>query len=154
MVLAMFRLIPILEGTIEIDGVDIRSIRTFIPSIFSSLCLVFSFILIALKDLRSRIGIIPQDPVFFNGSIRNNLDPFDSFEDEAIWTALEEVGIKDYVADLEGKLEAPVEDGGRNFSAGYRQLLNIARVFLKKPRVLIMDEVPFFLSSAVSPSTF
>ena len=66
----MFRLAH-LEGKIEIDGIDTGAI--------------------ALEDLRSRISIIPQDPVLFSGNIRNNWDPFDQFPDEALWEALEEV---------------------------------------------------------------
>lgn len=67
---ALFRLAPI-EGSIVIDNVDTKSI--------------------GLNDLRNNIAIIPQEPVLFSASLRFNLDPFDEYDDEALWNALEEV---------------------------------------------------------------
>lgn len=71
LIAALFRLAR-LDGAIEIDGINTGTI--------------------ALEDLRSRISIIPQDPVLFSGTLRRNLDPFNEFPDEALWEALEEVG--------------------------------------------------------------
>jgi ABC-type multidrug transport system fused ATPase/permease subunit len=96
---------------------------------------------IGLHELRSRIGVIPQDPLFFEGTIRTNMDPFGEYSDSDIWAAFEEVGMKDYIVTLAKKLQTHVDPGGHNFSAGYRQLFSIARVFLKRPRILVMDEV-------------
>lgn len=72
---ALFRLAPI-EGSIIIDNVDTKSI--------------------GLNDLRKNIAIIPQEPVLFSASLRFNLDPFDEFDDDALWNALEEVNYKKY----------------------------------------------------------
>lgn len=70
LIAALFRLAR-LDGVIEIDGIDTGTI--------------------ALEDLRSRISIIPQDPVLFSGTLRRNLDPFNDFPDKILWEALEEV---------------------------------------------------------------
>ena len=101
-----------------------------------------------MHDLRSKIGVIPQDPIFFKGTVRSNLDPFDAHNDTDIWTALDQVGIKDFISEQPAKLLAPLEDGGTNLSQGYRQLLCIARAFLVKPKILIMDEATSSLDVA------
>jgi ATP-binding cassette subfamily C (CFTR/MRP) protein 4 len=67
----LFRMGTFIDGRIEIDNIDIA--------------------MIGLDDVRSRISIIPQDPVLFTGTIRNNLDQFNNYSDEQIWNALEEV---------------------------------------------------------------
>jgi len=116
---ALFRL-ALNEGTIEIDGLDIGKL--------------------GLHDLRSRISIIPQDPVLFSGTLRFNLDPFDEKSDESLWSALDDVKLKKHVASLEGGLSCRMQDGGSNFSMGQRQLVCLARAILRQNRVLVMDE--------------
>uniref|UniRef100_G3N5J3 Multidrug resistance-associated protein 1 n=1 Tax=Gasterosteus aculeatus aculeatus TaxID=481459 RepID=G3N5J3_GASAC len=118
--LALFRIIEASEGHIFIDGVDIA--------------------LLGLHELRSRITIIPQDPVLFSGSLRMNLDPFDCYSDEEVWRALELSHLQSFVSGLPNKLSHECSEGGENLSVGQRQLLCLARALLRKTKILVLDE--------------
>jgi ATP-binding cassette subfamily C (CFTR/MRP) protein 1 len=143
LMVALLRLVELDSGSIKIDGVDIRSV--------------------SLKTLRSKIAVIPQDPVLFSGTVRTNLDPFDEFDDDRLFEVLQHVGlyssvVKNYSSNslssffsgessnVGGRtqpiksLSDAVTEGGTNYSVGQRQLMVIARSMLTGAQVVIMDE--------------
>lgn len=93
-----------------------------------------------MDDLRSRLSIIPQNVILFNGTLRYNLDPFDQFNDEQCWSSLESVQLKEFVIEHGQGLDLLIGESACNLSVGQRQLICIARSILKQSQILIIDE--------------
>lgn len=93
-----------------------------------------------LKTLRRGISIIPQNPFIFSGTIKQNLDPFNEFNNEEINLALNDVNLLDYVNSLQDQLESFITNNSCVFSMGQKQMICLARALLKKNSILILDE--------------
>ncbi|KAI8092836.1 uncharacterized protein BX664DRAFT_357339 [Halteromyces radiatus] len=120
--LSLFRFMEATSGKISIDGIDISTI--------------------GLDDLRSRLTIIPQDPVLLSGTLRSNLDAFDQYDDATLWKALKRSHLIDNNNgdNQDVTLDTVVAEGGKNFSQGQRQLIALARALVKKSALIVLDE--------------
>ncbi|KAI7873878.1 P-loop containing nucleoside triphosphate hydrolase protein [Lichtheimia hyalospora FSU 10163] len=121
--LSIFRFMEASHGRILIDNVDIATL--------------------GLEDLRSRLTIIPQDPILFSGTLRSNLDPFGQHDDAELWAALKRSHLIDQQGDHGEEnitLDSVVLENGSNWSQGQRQLIALARALIKKSSLVILDE--------------
>uniref|UniRef100_A0ACD5ZL39 Uncharacterized protein n=1 Tax=Avena sativa TaxID=4498 RepID=A0ACD5ZL39_AVESA len=125
---ALFRLVEPAEGKIIIDSVDISTI--------------------GLHDLRSRLGIIPQDPTLFQGTVRYNLDPLGQFSDQQIMEVLDKCQLLEAVQEKEQGLDSHVMEDGSNWSMGQRQLFSLGRALLRRCRILVLDEATASIDNA------
>ncbi|KAF8698000.1 hypothetical protein HU200_035504 [Digitaria exilis] len=116
---ALFRLVPICNGRILVDGIDVAKV--------------------AVRELRAHFAVVPQSPFLFDGSLRENLDPFHKTTDLRVWEVLEKCHMKAEIESI-GGLDIHVKESGASFSVGQRQLLCLARAILKSSKVLCLDE--------------
>ena len=132
LIASLFRLSEIDSGEIFIDGINIASL--------------------GLQQLRSKLSIIPQDPVLFEGTLRRNLDPFNNYDDDYLLKALEKVGLS-YTSNAEkpksydllenkGKfdLNSRIKEDGSNYSLGEKQLISFVRALIGEKKILVLDE--------------
>ncbi len=109
------------SGSVRIDGVDVRDIRQ--------------------EDLWQMIGLVPQQAFLFGGTVASNLRyGNERATDEDLWHALAIAQAQEFVSEMQGGLEAPIDQGGTNVSGGQRQRLAIARALVKRPRVYVFDD--------------
>lgn len=126
----LFRLYDATQGQILLDGVDMKDTR--------------------LSEVRRGVGLVTQDVQLFHGTVRENLSFFDTqVSDETIYGVLSELGLRDWLDNLPEGLDTVLQSGGSGLSAGESQLLAFARVFLKNPGLVILDEP----SSRLDPAT-
>ncbi|KAH8921178.1 P-loop containing nucleoside triphosphate hydrolase protein [Atractiella rhizophila] len=119
LLMALFRVVELASGSIEVDGEDISKM--------------------GLETLRSRLAIIPQEPLLFNGTLRSNLDPFGEYDDARLNDAIKHCHLNDSPTHR-FHLDTKIEDEGANLSVGERALVSLARAIVKDSKIYLIDE--------------
>ncbi|EMD36548.1 hypothetical protein CERSUDRAFT_115579 [Gelatoporia subvermispora B] len=123
---ALFRMVNVTSGVIEVDGQNIADI--------------------GLHVLRSRLALVPQDSILFKGTLRENIDPENTRTDAELISALQrswllpKEGKPDAMTEAKFSLNASISDEGSNYSAGEKQLLALCRALVKNSRIIVLDE--------------
>jgi ATP-binding cassette subfamily B protein len=128
----LLRLYDPTSGRIELDGIPLPQLK--------------------LDELRTRIGMVTQDVEILSGTVRDNLTffaPPEEVDDGRLWAVLEELGLAEWCRGLPRGLDTTIGQGGHGLSAGEAQLLGLARLFLRDPSVIVLDEA----SSRLDPGT-
>lgn len=117
--LSLFRVIQPFEGSIQIDEVDIQKIK--------------------LSDLRRNLTIVPQDPIIFSATLRDNVDILDTFNDEENYQALKSANLDKYLSTIDNNIYHQI-NSKEDLSVGQRQLICLARALLRKNKIVVFDE--------------
>jgi len=129
LLLVLLRLLEPRAGRVLLNGVDTRDV--------------------GLSTLRGSLGLVPQDPVLFSGTLKHNLDPFGVYSEGRLWQALGLTHLTELVKSWDSRLNYQISEEGANLSFGQRQLICLARMVLRQPALLLLDEA----TSAIDPRT-